>query len=182
MLFDSCLIVSLDRRETTEIRQLKILIINKGNRVRGEKGDSEHRLPIVAFSSYGTSSSGICSSDESLSLSFYNSVGCTTVRKFGVFRRPLSLASSFTQGSCNASHINAQQRKARFRAMSLSIRCEQSAKESEGAIVWVGRAAMVGFATAITIEISTGKGLLEVLSISFDSAQVQHDHCSIDLL
>ncbi|KAJ1696746.1 hypothetical protein LUZ63_005258 [Rhynchospora breviuscula] len=95
-----------------------------------------------------------------------NSVGCTTVRKFGVFRRPLSLASSFTQGSCNASRINAQQRKVRFRAMSLSIRCEQSAKESEGAIVWVGRAAMVGFATAITIEISTGKGLLENIGLA----------------
>ena len=47
--------------------------------------------------------------------------------------------------------------------MSLTIRCEQSANENQGASVWIGRLAMVGFATAMTIEISTGKGLLEVV-------------------
>lgn len=48
-------------------------------------------------------------------------------------------------------------------ATSLSIRCEQSAKQGGGgAGVWLGRAAMVGFASAIAVEVSTGKGFLEV--------------------
>ncbi|XP_078172241.1 stress enhanced protein 1, chloroplastic-like [Carex rostrata] len=95
-----------------------------------------------------------------------SSVGCTKVRKFGVLKRPLSLASSFTQGSCHAYNINAHKRKVRPRTMSLTIRCEQSANESQGAIVWLGRLAMVSFATAITIEISTGKGLLENIGLA----------------
>lgn len=45
---------------------------------------------------------------------------------------------------------------------SFSVRCEQSSKDGNGLDVWFGRLAMVGFATAITVEISTGKGLLEV--------------------
>ncbi|CAA2988782.1 stress enhanced 1, chloroplastic-like [Olea europaea subsp. europaea] len=48
------------------------------------------------------------------------------------------------------------------KATSVSIRCEQSTKDSNGLDVWLGRLAMVGFATAISIEIATGKGLLEV--------------------
>lgn len=49
--------------------------------------------------------------------------------------------------------------------MSVSIRAEQSTKkESSSLDVWLGRFAMVGFASAITVEIVTGKGLLEVLS------------------
>ncbi|KAJ8533645.1 hypothetical protein K7X08_006969 [Anisodus acutangulus] len=44
------------------------------------------------------------------------------------------------------------------RATSVSIRCEQSNLD-----VWLGRSAMVGFAVAITIEIATGKGLLELV-------------------
>ncbi|CAA2988781.1 stress enhanced 1, chloroplastic-like [Olea europaea subsp. europaea] len=47
------------------------------------------------------------------------------------------------------------------KATSVSIRCEQSTKDSNGLDVWLGRLAMVGFATAISIEIATGKGLLE---------------------
>ncbi|EHA8591532.1 putative Stress enhanced protein 1, chloroplastic [Cocos nucifera] len=45
--------------------------------------------------------------------------------------------------------------------MSVSIRCEQGAKQNNRLDVWLGRLAMVGFATAITVEIATGKGLLE---------------------
>lgn len=47
-------------------------------------------------------------------------------------------------------------------ATQISIRCEQGTKEDGGLDVWLGRLAMVGFATAITVEITTGKGLLEV--------------------
>lgn len=57
------------------------------------------------------------------------------------------------------------QRRSKSKAMSVSIRAEQSTKkESSSLDVWLGRFAMVGFASAITIEIVTGKGLLEVLS------------------
>ncbi|CAA0823291.1 Stress enhanced protein 1- chloroplastic [Striga hermonthica] len=43
----------------------------------------------------------------------------------------------------------------------VSIRCEQSSKEGNGLDIWLGRLAMVGFAAAISVEIGTGKGLLE---------------------
>jgi len=46
--------------------------------------------------------------------------------------------------------------------MPVSIRCEQSTQQGNSLDVWLGRLAMVGFAVAITVEISTGKGLLEV--------------------
>ncbi|XP_042067979.1 stress enhanced protein 1, chloroplastic-like [Salvia splendens] len=43
-----------------------------------------------------------------------------------------------------------------------SVRCEQSTKEEgSGLDVWLGRLAMVGFAAAISVEVATGKGLLE---------------------
>lgn len=45
---------------------------------------------------------------------------------------------------------------------SVSIRCEQSTKEGSGLDVWLGRLGMIGFAAGITVEIATGKGLLEV--------------------
>lgn len=48
------------------------------------------------------------------------------------------------------------------RAASLSVRCEQSTKDGSNLDVWLGRSAMVGFAAAISVEIATGKGLLEV--------------------
>ncbi|XP_075488494.1 stress enhanced protein 1, chloroplastic isoform X2 [Primulina tabacum] len=44
---------------------------------------------------------------------------------------------------------------------SVSIRCEQNTKEGNGLDIWIGRLAMVGFTAAISIEIATGKGLLE---------------------
>ncbi|KAG4998496.1 hypothetical protein AAZX31_10G250100 [Glycine max] len=47
------------------------------------------------------------------------------------------------------------------KAMPVSIRCEQSTQEGNSLDVWLGRLAMVGFAVAITVEIATGKGLLE---------------------
>ncbi|XP_075488492.1 stress enhanced protein 1, chloroplastic isoform X1 [Primulina tabacum] len=45
---------------------------------------------------------------------------------------------------------------------SVSIRCEQNTKEGNGLDIWIGRLAMVGFTAAISIEIATGKGLLEI--------------------
>lgn len=54
------------------------------------------------------------------------------------------------------------ERKTACKAMPVSIRCEQNAKDGNGLDVWLGRVAMVGFAVAITVEVTSGKGLLEV--------------------
>ncbi|XP_051137824.1 stress enhanced protein 1, chloroplastic-like [Andrographis paniculata] len=48
---------------------------------------------------------------------------------------------------------------------SASIRCEQSSKPSSSGDVWIGRLAMVSFATAVTVEVATGKGPLENLGV-----------------
>lgn len=45
---------------------------------------------------------------------------------------------------------------------SVSIRSEQSSEGGSGLDIWLGRGAMIGFAVAISVEIATGKGLLEV--------------------
>lgn len=47
----------------------------------------------------------------------------------------------------------------------MPVRCEQSTKEGGGLDVWLGRLAMVGFAAAISVEVVTGKGLLEVFHV-----------------
>ncbi|KAG6519967.1 hypothetical protein ZIOFF_016996 [Zingiber officinale] len=57
--------------------------------------------------------------------------------------------------------ITSNRRKVNQQETSVSIRCEQGTKDNNGLDVWLGRLAMVGFTTAITVEISTGKGLLE---------------------
>lgn len=54
------------------------------------------------------------------------------------------------------------QKKAAGRATFVSVRCEQNTQEGSGVDVWIGRLAMVAFAGAISVEIATGKGLLEV--------------------
>ncbi|XP_031496199.1 stress enhanced protein 1, chloroplastic isoform X1 [Nymphaea colorata] len=43
----------------------------------------------------------------------------------------------------------------------LSIRCEQGTKGSNSLDIWLGRLAMVGFLSAVSVEVVTGKGLLE---------------------
>lgn len=58
------------------------------------------------------------------------------------------------------------QRKSACKATPFTIRCEQSTPESNSLDVWLGRLAMVGFAVAISVEIATGKGLLEVRRIA----------------
>ncbi|KAE9618689.1 putative chlorophyll a/b binding protein [Lupinus albus] len=68
--------------------------------------------------------------------------------------------SSFVLGSSlliRRSH----ERKPACKAMPVSVRCEQSSQEGNGLDVWLGRLAMIGFAAALTVEVATGKGLLE---------------------
>ncbi|XP_026455897.1 stress enhanced protein 1, chloroplastic-like isoform X1 [Papaver somniferum] len=102
------------------------------------------------------------------SLYYVNALKSTTQTRAAVTRIPLSSlasgAGSFTQG-CSPLLVwkVSCQRKPELRSKSVSIRSEQSAKDDNGLAVWLGRFAMIGFAVALTVEISTGKGLLEVL-------------------
>lgn len=57
------------------------------------------------------------------------------------------------------------QKKHALKQNSVSIRCEQSTQQSN-LDVWLGRFAMVGFAIAISVEIATGKGLLENFGVT----------------
>ncbi|EOA17602.1 hypothetical protein CARUB_v10005961mg [Capsella rubella] len=52
------------------------------------------------------------------------------------------------------------------RAASVSIRSEQSTEGSSGLDIWLGRGAMIGFAVALTVEVTTGKGLLENFGVA----------------
>ncbi|XP_047968360.1 stress enhanced protein 1, chloroplastic-like isoform X1 [Salvia hispanica] len=83
---------------------------------------------------------------------------------------PSKLASSsrqfstaFATGSPLSIRTPIYRRKAAgLNSTSVSVRCEQSTKEEgNGLDVWLGRLAMVGFAAAISVEVATGKGLLE---------------------
>ncbi|KAF7840785.1 stress enhanced protein 1, chloroplastic [Senna tora] len=69
-------------------------------------------------------------------------------------------AASFASGSPLLIRTS-YARKSACKAMPISIRCEQSTQGGNSVDVWLGRLAMVGFAVAITVEIATGKGLLE---------------------
>ncbi|KAK9286529.1 hypothetical protein L1049_014927 [Liquidambar formosana] len=68
--------------------------------------------------------------------------------------------SAFATGSPLLIWRTSPQRKPACKATSVSVRCEQST-EGNSLDVWLGRFAMVGFAVAISVEIATGKGLLE---------------------
>ncbi|KAH9655900.1 Stress enhanced protein 1 [Citrus sinensis] len=70
------------------------------------------------------------------------------------------IGTTFATGSPLLWRISPQ-RKCLQKATSVTIRCEQGTKGRNSLDVWLGRLAMVGFAVAISVEISTGKGLLE---------------------
>ncbi|KAK7280335.1 hypothetical protein RJT34_25398 [Clitoria ternatea] len=96
----------------------------------------------------------------SLSLSFRDA--CVfTPPKYARFPHPkfASIRPSFVAGSPLVIR-RSDGRKLACKAMPVSIRCEQST-QGGNLDVWLGRLAMVGFAVAITVEIATGKGLLE---------------------
>lgn len=42
------------------------------------------------------------------------------------------------------------------------MRCEQGAKGGGGLDVWLSRGAMLGFVGAVAVELTTGKGVLQV--------------------
>ncbi|CAH8274376.1 unnamed protein product [Arabidopsis lyrata] len=77
------------------------------------------------------------------------------------------IRSTFASGSpLLPLKLSMTRRGGRNRAASVSIRSEQSTEGSSGLDIWLGRGAMVGFAVAITVEISTGKGLLENFGVA----------------
>ncbi|XP_066363900.1 stress enhanced protein 1, chloroplastic-like [Miscanthus floridulus] len=53
------------------------------------------------------------------------------------------------------------------RVRSLSVRCEQGGKGGSGGLdVWLSRGAMLGFVGAVTVELTTGKGLLQNVGLT----------------
>ncbi|KAK6916402.1 hypothetical protein RJ641_019263 [Dillenia turbinata] len=100
----------------------------------------------------------------SLYFSICDVTAAKTVGKLSAPQLPRSnfarAATSFVRGSPilikRTSH-----RRPLYKATSGSIRCEQRTKEGNNLDVWLGRLAMVGFVAAISVEIATGKGLLE---------------------
>ncbi|KMZ76448.1 Stress enhanced protein 1 [Zostera marina] len=76
---------------------------------------------------------------------------------------PGSLATCFLGGGPLLRPLvsSRSSQKTMYVAKPVSIRCEQSSKKSNGLDIWLGRLAMGGFASAITVEVITGKGLLE---------------------
>ncbi|AEE86338.1 Stress enhanced protein 1 [Arabidopsis thaliana] len=76
------------------------------------------------------------------------------------------IRSTFASGSPLLPLKLSMTRRGGNRAASVSIRSEQSTEGSSGLDIWLGRGAMVGFAVAITVEISTGKGLLENFGVA----------------
>ncbi|CAJ2630542.1 unnamed protein product [Trifolium pratense] len=104
-------------------------------------------------------------SSASLSVSLHARVFTTRNNYYAAsaqFPKPTlaSFQASFATGS-SLMIRRSRDRKAVCKAMPVSIRCEQNTNDGNGLDVWLGRVAMVGFATAITVEITSGKGLLE---------------------
>ncbi|XP_052169475.1 stress enhanced protein 1, chloroplastic-like isoform X2 [Oryza glaberrima] len=79
----------------------------------------------------------------------------------GVSRLSVTSACSAAPGSL----VSMRRQKAR----SLTVRCEQGAKGGGGGgglDVWLSRGAMIGFVAAITVELTTGKGVLQNVGLT----------------
>ncbi|KAL8239497.1 hypothetical protein R6Q59_016064 [Mikania micrantha] len=98
---------------------------------------------------------------SSLCISTAGRISISSVSQFSPSSCLPRIGTTFICGSplvlCGTRHQKVVARK----ATAFSVRCEQTSKDGNGLDVWLGRAAMVGFAVAISVEISTGKGLLE---------------------
>uniref|UniRef100_A0A2P2KBQ0 Stress enhanced protein 1ic n=1 Tax=Rhizophora mucronata TaxID=61149 RepID=A0A2P2KBQ0_RHIMU len=100
-----------------------------------------------------------------LSFSAHDVSAVSPARAHAVSRLPISSfapkSTTFATGSPLLISRKSNGGKPASRTASVSIRCEQSTQEGSSLDVWLGRFAMVGFAVAISVEIATGKGLLE---------------------
>ncbi|KAF9603470.1 hypothetical protein IFM89_036273 [Coptis chinensis] len=94
----------------------------------------------------------------------------SSAQAYALPRIPLSntasIAASFTQGSPLLVWRTSSQKKPGCKAAAVSIRCEQGTKDSSGLDIWLGRFAMIGFAAAIGVEVTTGKGVLENVGLT----------------
>ncbi|KAL2939305.1 Stress enhanced protein 1 chloroplastic [Bienertia sinuspersici] len=101
----------------------------------------------------------------SFNLSVYDACKFNPTKLGTISRLPTSNfarnATSFLRGSPLVTRSSSAQLKVARKANSASIKCEQSTEGGSGLDVWLGRIAMIGFAVAISVEVSTGKGLLE---------------------
>jgi len=52
------------------------------------------------------------------------------------------------------------------RGVLVGVRCEQSTEGNNSLDIWLGRFAMLSFVAAITIEITTGKGVLQNIGLT----------------
>ncbi|XP_051146592.1 stress enhanced protein 1, chloroplastic-like [Andrographis paniculata] len=74
--------------------------------------------------------------------------------------------TSFAAGSPLSSKKPAYQKIRNSKYRGISIRAEDGDRnEGNGLNAWLGRLAMVGFASAVVVEIRTGKGLLENIGV-----------------
>ncbi|KAJ1276402.1 hypothetical protein BS78_05G212300 [Paspalum vaginatum] len=78
---------------------------------------------------------------------------------------PVAAAPPAASRAASTLRATSAGRRRRVSSASLSIRCEQQGVGGGGADTWLGRAAMVGFASAIAVEVSTGKGFLQNLGV-----------------
>ncbi|GAV62288.1 hypothetical protein CFOL_v3_05812 [Cephalotus follicularis] len=99
----------------------------------------------------------------SLSIRDVYTIGSPTTHNVSRFPIPSLVRgrSVFATGSPLLISPTSYRRRPAIKATSVSIRCEQSTQDDNSLDVWLGRFAMVGFSVAITVEIATGKGLLE---------------------
>ncbi|KAK4477013.1 hypothetical protein RD792_016215 [Penstemon davidsonii] len=73
---------------------------------------------------------------------------------------PRKFGTAFATGSSLLIQRPFHRRNSVSNSKSVTIKCEQST-EGGGVDVWLGRVAMIGFAVALSVEVATGKGLLE---------------------
>ncbi|CAN1307547.1 Stress enhanced protein 1, chloroplastic [Linum perenne] len=101
----------------------------------------------------------------SLSISARYASPASSTSTLSISRRPSSgfgrIGSSFASGSSSLLTSKAKRVKPAARTSVVSITCEQSSQKGSSVDLWLGRAGMIGFAVAIAVEVSTGKGLLE---------------------
>ncbi|KAF0894888.1 hypothetical protein E2562_004892 [Oryza meyeriana var. granulata] len=90
------------------------------------------------------------------------------------FSSPATAAASSPRRYASVLRATSSKRRALASraATSLSVRCEQTAKQGSGggggsgAGLWLGRLAMVSFTTAVVVEVSTGKGVVANLGVA----------------
>ncbi|KAK4401689.1 Stress enhanced protein 1, chloroplastic [Sesamum angolense] len=101
-------------------------------------------------------SSSVCCYSSVRDICAFNAAKSASSARF-----PRRVGTAFATGSPLLIQIPFYRRNSTYNPKTVSIRCEQSSKQGNGLDVWLGRLAMVGFAAAISVEIATGKGLLE---------------------